>query len=395
MSLKSFIAPVLISVLLFPLHLFAQLEAGPNDTINPGVPVTLTATYGTPGIPITLGDDDVAGPFEIGFSFRFFGNNFTRFYTGANGWISFIPNQNSAGVRDPKSIPTPDPKYPKDVIMGPWVDLLPKTVDTYVFYLTTGQAPDRILTVMWCQVPMYSNPQTDCGDSVATFQIILHESTNTIENQILVKRSCPLWFDNRATLGVQNETGLIGFAVPGRNNTSWTASREGWLYTPVSVDSFQITPAPFHLETLIPANKIVYTWYQGSNEISSSQVVTVTPNETTWYYVFVDLCSGMILKDSLLIFVNPPIPDAFTPNGDGKNDKFRIVGIPAENITKFNFIIYNRWGEMVFSTTNINDAWDGTRNGQFCPAGIYVWEIVYEDGKKKKVTNKGTVLLMR
>jgi gliding motility-associated-like protein len=374
---------------------FSQLDAGPNDTINPGVAVNLTATYGSPGIPVILGDDDVEGPFPIGFSFRFFGTNFTQFYIGANGWMSFDPNPNSAGERDPKPVPNTDSKYPKNVIMGPWIDLLPKTIDTYVFYLSSGDAPNRQLVVMWCQVPMFSNPENACRDSVATFQVILHEGTNTVEDQILTKKRCDVWFDNRATLGVENGDGSIGFAVPGRNNTSWTASKEGWLYTPISVDSFAIASIPFHLQPIVPGNKIVYNWYEWSQPISTDQTITVTPNETTWYYVYLDLCSGIVLKDSVLVFVRKPIPNAFTPNGDGKNDVFRIFGTPPENITKYDFRIFNRWGQKIFGTTNIEDGWDGKLNGQYCPAGVYVWELSYEDSKKTKVTNKGTVTLLR
>jgi gliding motility-associated-like protein len=385
----------LLLLFLFPAAAFSQLDAGPNDTINPGVPVTITATYGNPGIPVILGDDDVEGPFPIGFSFRFFGNNFSEFYIGANGWISFLPNPNAAGVRDPKAVPNTDSKYPKNVIMGPWVDLFLKTSGTYIFYLTTGDAPNRQLTVMWCQVPMYSNPPNGCGDSVATFQIIIHEGINTIENQILTKKRCDVWFDNRATLGLQNGDGSIGFAVPGRNNTSWTADQEGWLFTPVSVDSFAITSIPFHMQPMVPGNKIVYQWYEGSEPISTDQTITVAPNETTWYYVYLDLCSGMVLKDSVLVFVSKPIPNAFTPNGDGLNDIFRIFGTPPENIVKYNFQIYDRWGQRIFSTTNIEEGWDGLFKGQVCPAGVYVWEIFYEDSKKTRVTNHGTVMLIR
>ena len=374
---------------------FSQLDAGPNDTINPGVPVTLTATYGNPGIPVFLNDDDVAGPFPIGFSFRFFGTNFTEFYIGANGWMSFLFYPNSVGQRPPIAVPTLNNLYPKNVIMGPWVDLVPDLFDTYVFYLTTGDAPNRQLTVMWCQVPMYSSPKPACLDSVATFQVILHEGTNTIEDQILTKKSCPVTDNNRATLGLQNGNGTIGFAVPGRNNTSWTASEEGWLYTPISVDSFAIAPIPFHMQPMVPGNKIVYNWYEWSQQISTDQTITVAPNETTWYYVYLDLCSGIILKDSVLVFVSKPIPNAFTPNGDGKNDYFRIFGTPPENITKYNFQIYDRWGQRIFSTTNIEEGWDGTSKGQYCPAGVYVWEIFYEDGKKTRVTNHGTVMLLR
>jgi gliding motility-associated-like protein len=381
--------------LLFSAKAFSQLDAGINDTINPGVPVTLTATYGNPGVPVILGDDDVAGPFPIGFSFRFFGTAFTEFYIGSNGWISFTPSPNTAGVRDPKALPTNDAKYPKNVIMGPWIDLLPKTSDTYVFYITTGDVPNRQLVVMWCQVPMYSQNENDCRDSVATFQIILHEGINTVENQVLTKKRCDVWWDNRATMGIQNGNGTIGFAVPGRNNTSFTVNKEGWLYTPISVDSFAVAPIPFHIQPIVPGNKIVYNWYEWSQQISTAQTITVAPNETTLYYVYLDLCAGIVLRDSVLVFVTSPIPNAFTPNGDGLNDVFRIFGTPPENITKYNFQIYDRWGQRIFSTTNIEEGWDGTFKGQYCPAGVYVWEIFYEDGKKTRVTNHGTVMLLR
>jgi gliding motility-associated-like protein len=384
-----------IILLFLPLVSSAQLDAGTNDTINPGVPVTLTATYGDPGIPVRLGDDDVDGPFPIGFSFRFFGANFTQFYVASNGWMSFNANPNSAGIRDPKPVPNVIPNYPKNVIMGPWIDLFPQISDTYVFYLTTGNAPNRQLIVMWCQVPMYSNPQDECRDSVATFQIILHEGSNTIEDQILSKKSCPGWLNNTATMGVENGDGSVGFAVPGRNNTSFTASKEGWLYTPVSVDSFAISSIPFHLEPMVPGDKIVYNWYAGSQYVSSGPSIVVTPKETTWYTVYLDLCTGLTLKDSVLVFVSSPIPNAFTPNGDGLNDKFKILGTPPENITEYNFRIFNRWGQMIFETNNIDDAWDGMYKGQYCPAGVYVWEIFYRDNNKQKITNKGTVMLLR
>jgi gliding motility-associated-like protein len=388
------ILPFFFLILSFPA--FSQLDAGSNDTINPGVPVTLTATYGNPGIPVTLGDDDVEGPFPIGFSFSFFGKAKTEFYIGSNGWISFDYYPNAVGQRCPIQVPSINNLYPKNVIMGPWMDLLPKTSDTYVFYLSTGNAPNRQLVVMWCQVPMFSQNESDCRDSVATFQIILHEGNNTIENQILTKKNCAVTCANNATLGVQNLDGTIGFAVPGRNNKSWTASEEGWLYTPVSVDSFAITSVPFHMQPMVPGNKIVYNWYDGSGKyIDTDQSITVAPEETTWYYVNLDLCSGITLRDSVLVYVTNPIPNAFTPNGDGKNDEFKIYGTLSENIIKFNFQIFDRWGQMIFNTNDIEQGWDGKSKGQYCPPGIYVWEIFYETSKKTRVTNKGTVMLIR
>jgi len=233
-----------------------------------------------------------------------------------------------------------------------------------------------------------------CLDSVVTFQIILNEGTNTVENHILSKPSCD-WLSNLATLGVQNSTGFVGFAVPGRNGTSWTARMEGWKYTPTSIDSFQIAPIPYRLEPIVPGEKITYAWYKGTELLTTQQSLTVTPGVTTTYWAKCTLCDGQEFTDSVTVFVIPYIPNAFTPNGDGTNDVFRIIGLPPENIAKFNMQIFNRWGEVIFSTTDITQGWDGRLNGEICPAENYIWVIFYEDESKITRTNRGVVALIR
>ena len=56
--------------------------------------------------------------------------------------------------------------------------------------------------------------------------------------------------------------------------------------------------------------------------------------------------------------------------------------------------IYNRWGQLIFETNDINEGWDGTKNGNPCNIGVYVWAIYYEGGEGE-ITNKGTVTLVR
>jgi len=393
-----------LAVFLFFLSspVFAQLNAGVNDTINPGVPVTLTATYGLIGTGVTLSEDGVEGPFPIGFEFSFFGEKYTKFYIGANGWISFVPNPNAAGIREAFAVPSPADFNPKACILGPFQDLNPLQAGSpYIFYQTVGKQPDRKLVVMWCECPMYS-----CESTPVTFQIILNETTNIIENHIYSKPACPNWLGNKATQGIQNATGFIGFAVPGnsgvpipsRNGTSWSISPdkpEAWKYTPTSVDSFYIDTLKYHLIPVTPGEKITYRWFQGSDLIAEAQSIVVTPNETTTYVAWVQVCNGEIFTDTVTIFVIPYIPNAFTPNGDGLNDKFFIVGLPPENITHFNLQIFNRWGQMIFSTNSILEGWDGTLKGELCPNDVYTWVIYYEDNKKIKTSNKGTVTLIR
>jgi gliding motility-associated-like protein len=67
------------------------------------------------------------------------------------------------------------------------------------------------------------------------------------------------------------------------------------------------------------------------------------------------------------------IPSAFTPNGDGINDKF---GVKAQNITDFNLRIYNRWGELVFESDNISELWDGKYQGEaITSTDVFVYTV--------------------
>lgn len=86
------------------------------------------------------------------------------------------------------------------------------------------------------------------------------------------------------------------------------------------------------------------------------------------------------------------MPSAFTPNKDGKNDVFRIPPDASLNLRQFS--VFDRWGNVVFRTTDITKGWNGTYQGQNLDTGTYVYLIkgVFKD---KEVTVKGTVTLIR
>jgi gliding motility-associated-like protein len=377
-----------------------QFSAGVDDTINPGVPVTLHASYGLLANEVTLTDDGVEGPFPIGFPFTFYDEVYTEFYIGANGWISFSGLDQNCNIRDAFRVPGTSVQtfMPKICILGPFQNFNPVVAGgPYVFYRTIGNAPDRKLVVMWCQVPM-----NWCELKTATFQIVLNEPgtqpLSTIESHLMVKPECFEHDSNRATMGIQNAYKVLGISVPGRNATSWSVpqgSPEGWRYSPVNQDVYDVTPIPFRFQPITPGNKISYRWYLGDEFLSDQQELVVAPGETTTYIAKCTLCNGQEFTDSVTIYVIPWIPNAFTPNGDGLNDEFRILGLPPENITYFNFQVYNRWGQMVFTSTDILQGWDGKLKGEYCPEGYYTWVIFYEDRKKTKTTNKGSVMLLR
>ena len=89
------------------------------------------------------------------------------------------------------------------------------------------------------------------------------------------------------------------------------------------------------------------------------------------------------------------IPNSFTPNGDGLNETFYPIGDKID-INNYSFKIFNRWGEMVFSTNEFGASWDGTYKNKAVTADAYIWKIDLVDlstGESKSF--KGSVLLTR
>jgi len=392
---------ILSSLLFGSTVLFAQLNAGPDVTINPGVPVTLTAKYGEDliAIPVTLKDDDITStPNAIGFSFNFYGNIYQDFFIGSNGWISFDYNTLWARGNPAYHIPSSATDCPKNCIFGPMQDYDPSLSQSpYIYYKTIGTTPSRKLVVMWCQTPIKW-----CTNDVVTFQIILNEGDNTIENHVFSKPLCTNPGNDKATLGIQDKDGINFKEIINYNYTPFALSQQAWKYVPVPnvVDRYTVDPITFQLLPITPGDKISYFWYEGTSKetFSTEKSIVVTPNETTTYTVFCTICNGATFDTTVTVTVVPKIPDAFTPNGDGLNDTFKIIGLPASSITKFNIKIYNRWGQMVFTSNDIEESWDGTMNNNgvdLCPDGAYAWVIYYENANKTKVTNKGSVILLR
>ncbi|MBN9381257.1 MAG: gliding motility-associated C-terminal domain-containing protein [Chitinophagaceae bacterium] len=104
-------------------------------------------------------------------------------------------------------------------------------------------------------------------------------------------------------------------------------------------------------------------------------------------------CNDTALE-KVTVFNDPWMPNAFTPNGDGKNDLFRIP--PSAPVDILRFSIFDRWGVLVFTTTNGSEGWDGRFGGQPQPAGMYVWMIEYNNLiSKQRIMKKGVVELIR
>ena len=87
------------------------------------------------------------------------------------------------------------------------------------------------------------------------------------------------------------------------------------------------------------------------------------------------------------------IPSAFTPNKDNLNETFGVI--TDVTVKYFSMQIFSKWGQVIFSTNDISQKWDGTFKGKNMPNGAYFWMMNYVSLKGKKVYEQGTVMLIR
>jgi gliding motility-associated-like protein len=102
--------------------------------------------------------------------------------------------------------------------------------------------------------------------------------------------------------------------------------------------------------------------------------------------------------DSVLVLINQVdlvLPNAFTPNGDGLNDVFRVTNAVLYPV--FELSVFNRWGEVIYRSDDIRSGWDGTYRGKEQESGVYIWLIRFRKGSVsgEEVTLTGNVTLLR
>jgi len=138
-----------------------------------------------------------------------------------------------------------------------------------------------------------------------------------------------------------------------------------------------------------------YKWQDGSTD---PQILATTEGI---YWVTVTDYNGCQATDSVLLHeceLMLWMPNVFTPNGDGLNDVFLPRYKPGFDIT-FQMLIFNKWGEQIFSTNNIDKGWDGTYKGVLCMEDLYTWVVTFSSPDNFKFLQKspqsGNVMLLK
>lgn len=115
------------------------------------------------------------------------------------------------------------------------------------------------------------------------------------------------------------------------------------------------------------------------------------------YNVHISSASGCQGDDSIYVWVvNQPslwVPNAFTPNGDGRNDRLHPLSVGYSRIKYFR--VFNRFGEMVYETKTFFEGWDGWFRGQMADLGTYFWVLNVTNRFGKDELIKGDAILIR
>lgn len=134
-----------------------------------------------------------------------------------------------------------------------------------------------------------------------------------------------------------------------------------------------------------------YEWSTGE----SSSFITVNDTGTYWVALQNEKCCFSVDTVVVLLF-DVYVPNAFRPGG--ANPVFRAIPTGGVEVEKFEFYVFNRWGQNVFKTQDISEGWDGKIDGQEAPGDVYMWRINYiveNDGKEQNIIYKGSVVLLR
>ena len=265
---------------------------------------------------------------------------------------------------------------------------------------TNATRPINSPGIYWVKV------SNSCGDDYDSIEVL-----NIFANPIAsLPPDSTICFGDSVVLDAGNDS-LINIWQGSDTSRFYTASQEG-LYQLFITDSNKCTAADaFSLSVdnipfidLGPDTTICigftllfngssqgnYLWQDGSTDTS-----LLVDKEGTYYAIVQNACG--IVSDSCTVRYEDCkqiiwVPNAFTPNNDGVNDLFLPY---VENVETYRLYIYNRWGQLIFNTTDINEGWNGYYKNMKAPQDSYTWRIDYTNFKGQDFTKYGFIILYR
>ncbi len=216
--------------------------------------------------------------------------------------------------------------------------------------------------------------------------ILSGEGTNTVWVMPSTTTTFTCVSENNMQCIMNNSVTVTVDPLPSLSTTAWADSDT----------IYEGTNTTLHVEP----NGYSYTWSPaGSLSDPNSQNPIAAPESTTSYIVTIS-GDGCEKEDTVTIYVEEVIcgqpdlyiPNAFTPNSDGVND---VLYVRGNNFTEILFRVYDRWGELVFETTDQNIGWDGTFEGRDCDPAVFDYYLEVQCINEDRSFHKGNVTLIR
>ncbi|MBI1194066.1 MAG: T9SS type B sorting domain-containing protein [Bacteroidetes bacterium] len=267
----------------------------------------------------------------------------------------------------------------------------PGCIDTITQIVNIDPGPDAIFTVA-----------DHCQDEVALFENLSTISTGTITD----------WFWNFGNGESSSEespvypypaagTYWVTLIAESANGCQDSTSQELVVgYVPPADAGLNDTVELGMLYPLNGAGGGSYLWSPSTYlDDPTAEDPVFTATETTTFTVVVTSPDGCVVTDSVTIVVvfieHCPgflLPNAFTPDADGRNDVFRVRTFGEDELTEL--IVFNRWGEKVFETDDPGIGWDGTYRGKPQPLGAYLY-VLRNVCRGQNFEQTGTITLLR
>lgn len=216
------------------------------------------------------------------------------------------------------------------------------------------------------------------------------------------------WYSASGNLLQSNESGY-GDTLSGLEAGNYTLQIQTAIgcdtHVNFTIEAFPAVALTVSTDTVITARSSALLWASGADHYSwvpdrwldNAFVPTPvsSPQDSITYTVTGINQYGCSASKNVHIDImkNLLIPNAFSPNGDGINDEFKIVNYGYQRLLEFR--IFNRWGAQVFSTLDPDKGWDGSYNSKLADLGIYSYYIRLRDGSSQEQVYKGSLTLVR
>jgi len=210
--------------------------------------------------------------------------------------------------------------------------------------------------------------------AISTTDTVTVHPIASITYTITVRDACGISISDQVTINVNSIIADFNFDVTPDQVVQFTDRSTGavlyfWNFGDGSADSTSTLKNPSH-----------YYKDAGTYTVTLANTNSEGCSDTTYKII-------TILPEFHFYF-----PNAFTPNGDDHNSFFRGYGV---GIKSYRMRIFDRWGEVIFDTSDINKGWDGTYGGKILPSAVYVCLFDVEPMDHKKIKRIGSVTLVR